>query len=385
MSWQINKSGMNSEESHNLFILFRSAMSTLDPVRGIRISFATAGYNLNLTTNIYFKIVIWALCGFHLILANGFVIRDILADAFVVRDISHEFPNVSLIQNAIHKYKVSMFWIYHHSLLIKSGQIALLAKSLAVHLKPNQIRKCFFISFSVLIWTSSYLLISVVTLYIPLFEGATGRLAYFGFPDNVLSRALFFLTEIILFSKIDWPTTIDMIYIILFFTLYLAKRNLLRKINFQKNPKLIIATVYQVTNTISDLHDMFESTMSMYPFLTITYLFFSISQNLYMIRVMSESMGVWLIVTIAIRTSSSLSLILFTNHFKSKFDEDTKQVCKTISTDERLSPSERSALITAVKETSKQKMTGWGMFEIDLPLILAFLASNVTFTLLFLS
>ena len=350
-------------------------MNTFDPIRGIRISFATAGYNLNLTSNVYFKLLIWTLLGYHVILTN----------AVVVKEIPHVFANVSVIQTVIQKYKLSLFWIYHHSLLIKSGQIALLAESLAVHLKPNQIKKCYFISFTVLIWTSTYMLISLATLYGPLFNSATKRLAYFGVPDNILTQTFFFINETILFSKIDWPTTIDTIYMILFFTLYLAKCNLLRKINFQNKTKLIVANVYQVTNTINDLHDTFESTMSMYPFLTITLLFFTISQNLYMIRVMSQSMGVWLIVTIAIRTSSSLSLILFTNHFKSKFDEETKNVCKTISTDERLSPSERLALISAVKETSKQKMTGWGMFEIDLPLILAFLASNVTFTLLFLS
>ena len=350
-------------------------MDTFDPIRGIRISFAAAGHNLNLTTNVYFKTVIWTLLGYNLILTN----------AVVFTEIPHVFPNVSMIQTGIQKYKLSLFWIYQHSLLIKSGQIALFVESMTVHLQPNQIKKCYFISFSVLIWTSAYLLISSVTIYAPLFENATRRLTFFGFPDTVSTRTFLFINEIIFFSKIDWPTTIDMIYIILFFTLYLAKRNLLRKINLQKNPKLIVATVYGVTNTINDLHEMFESTMSIYPFLTITLLFFEISLNLYMIRVMSQSVSVWLIAMTVIRISSALTLILFTNHFKSKLDDECRELCKTISTDERLSPSERSALISAVKETTKKKMTGWGMFEIDLPLILAFLASNVTFTLLFLS
>ena len=123
----------------------------------------------------------------------------------------------------------------------------------------------------------------------------------------------------------------------------------------------------------------------MFPFLTISNLFVSVSQNLYFSKINNHTVSTWLITEIVIKTTSSLCLIFITNYYNSKLKNETHEMCKKINLDQRLSCHSRTALTYTINHSVDKQITAWGFFNIDLSLILSFLSSIVTFTILFLA
>ena len=188
------------------------------------------------------------------------------------------------------------------------------------------------------------------------------------------------------FSQINWTVGSDINYLIIFYILYAAKRHLLTTIDFKAKRSSFTQSIHQVADRIIDIHAMFESTMSIFPFLTISLLFCAVSQSVYFIRQSSNSaVSTWLTLTLGFRILSALSTVFITNHLNSKLKDGAREVCRKINAIESIDSVKRSVLIQMTKNCFDAPITAWGMFDIDLPLILSFLSSLITFTILFLS
>lgn len=209
---------------------------------------------------------------------------------------------------------------------------------------------------------------------------ALEKITRYGLSNSSTMTTFFTAYELVLFQKYDWTTSCDIFYIFMFYILYRVKCNLLNSINTQ----LLTDSIYQITDKIIDLHSMFESIMSLFPFLTISHLFFAVSQSFYFIRFNNATISIWLLIQIILQISSSLSLVFITNYLSSKLKDGARNICKRINSDPRLGVNTKSALTSAIEKSIKEPTKGWGVFSIDLSLILSFMSSHITFTLLFL-
>ena len=349
-------------------------MQEHDPIRGIRIIFALCGYNLNFTKNVHLKILITIILIFNLILINCKIISEL-----------NTFRNITKIQNSVAKMLLGSFWFYHHILLLKSAKIVVLVTALDSHLKREDTKRSYYLSYGIVVWTaarfvSNFTVIDDVTRESKSFSG------FFGIPSNSILEKVFYVLSFIIQAKFETTETSDFTYLLIFYLLFRSKLNLINRINANlKNPLKLPEIVFQCTDEIRDIHAMFESTMSVFPFITISRLFFEVSQNVYFMSILSGAGSAYLISDIIAKISSATLLIVVTNHLNSKFIEEAGETCKNINQNSRIGPHIRSALTCAVRNSSELKVTGWGMFTIDLSLILAFLSSHVTFTILFLA
>ena len=339
-----------------------------DFIRGIQYSFAISGYNLNLSKSIYIKIFIWIILALNLIIVDSQIVNLITLRL-----------NISSIQKGIIMYKVALFWLYNHAIWWKLSQIILLVTTLSVYLKDSDTKRCYYLSFSIIVWNLIRSL-SSLTMIDGISTMAREKITRCGFSNSTTMITLFTTYEFIFFQKYDWITSCDIFYIFIFYVLYRVKCNLLNSISTQ----LLTDSIYEITDKIIDLHSMFESIMSLFPFLTISNLFFTVSQNVYFIRFSNAAISIWLVIEIILQISSSLSLVFITNYLSSKLKDGARNICKSINSDSRLRTNTRSTLVSAIEKSIKEPITGWGMFTIDLSLILSFMSSHVTFTLLFL-
>lgn len=358
----------------SILIITLKDMDAFKCFRGIQYFYALSGYNLNLTKNVYYKILIWIILSINLIFVNSSTVYE-----------SYRHSNVSKIQFGIVELQLSMNWIYYHSLIIKIGQIGLLIETLRVHISYSDIQRCYYLSFLPLSWTLISFPISVLT------NGDTIHSVneirdYFGMPDKTVYNNLLYFIRMMEMSKMRWSVASDMIYLIAFYIMFRAKKNLLEKINVHFiRRKSLTSVIYEITDTINNIHNQFESTMSIFPFLTISYLFFAVSQVFYYSKNISGGVEVevisWLIINISTKMLSALTLLLIIDYFNSKLQNIAHEACIEI----RVDYNHRLDLINLTKQCTDKSVTGWRMFNLDLPLILSFLSSNVTFTILFLS
>lgn len=340
----------------------------MDPVAGIRYVFAFAGYNLNLTKDIKVKFVIW------IMLAANLVLLDV---ASAVDTMS--LTNVSMTQHGISLYKMCQVLFYHHSMIFKTAKIGLLISTLTTFLKESDLKLCHYLSFSLVVWNVACFLPNLL-----IYDTLITMIKNYGI-SNRIAVQLLLIFELFKFSKIDWTVSSDITYLILFFMLYVAKSNLINSIDIHDKPQVLIGQIYQFSDKIIDLHNLFETTMSIYPLMSISSLFVNVSQNVYYIRYSKMSVSLLLGIEVVLQIASSLSLICITSYFSSKLEGDAHKICKKINSDQRLGPSSKNSLTSTIKSSVKQPLTGWGLFTIDMPLILSFLSSHVTFTILFLA
>lgn len=351
-------------------------MNEYDFIFGIRYFYAFNGFNLSITKNFHIKIILWIILAINLLIINFIAIFDW----------STKFQNVTLIQNAIAKVETFHFWLYYHALVFKITPIGLLVSSLGSHLKITEIKKCYYLSFGILLWT--IIGISRNLLLIDHLVGSSKLLHRFlGLPDTATYQNLALAIEIFKFVKFDWFITSDIIYLIIFYALFKAKANLLLSIGFNANRRLQIISIQEVCKKILSLHSMFESAFSIFPFMTISNLFFTISQDIYFIKSVSRdySLAGWFAFDSLIKIISSLALIITTNHLKSKIQNYASDICENIQADLKLEIFDKFVLMKEINGCVNLPITGWRMFSIDLTLILAFLSSTVTFTILFIS
>lgn len=344
-----------------------------DIIHGIKISFAVSGYNLSVSKNTYVKIFIWIMLAFNLILVDYKTVN-----LFTTK------MNISSIQKGIAMYKVSLFWFYYHAIWWKLSKTILLISSLSVYLKDSDTKRCYYFSFSIIVWNVIRFLSNVFVIDI-FKSNAQEEINRYGLSNSTKITILFASLESIWFMKYDWTTTCNMFYVFIFYVLYRGKFNLLNSINIHAKPQLLTDAIYGITDKIIDLHSMFESIMSLFPFLTISNLFFAVSQNVYFIKPNNVAVSVWLVSDIIVQIAFSLFLVFITNYLSSKLKDGARIICKSINSDSRLGANTRTALVSAIEKSVEKPITGWGMFDINLSLILSFMSSHVTFTILFLT
>ena len=175
----------------------------------------------------------------------------------------------------------------------------------------------------------------------------------------------------------------------MFYILYRAKSNQLHgieKLIAEKRP--LERAIHDATGKILNMHDTFESAMSIFPFLSISYLFFSVSQTYYYIdNVRSHIPGtqhMWLSILVIFRFISFCILLYVVQYFTSKLCGISFNICQSINFNQNIDSLKRTSFITIIGRSIDQPVTGWGMFKIDSSLFLPFLSSLVIFTLLFI-
>lgn len=349
-------------------------MYEYDFIFGIRLFYAFNRFNLDITKNIHIRIILWIILAINLLIINFTAIFYW----------SQTFKNVTLIQNAIIKVDTFHFWLYYHALVFKITPVGLLVSSLRNHLKINEIKKCYYLSFGILVWTIIGILKDL--LVIDLLTGSSKRLRrLLGLSDT--ATCLIFAIKMFQNVKFNWFITSDIIYLIIFYALFKAKTNLLSSIGFNINRRLQIVSIQEVCKKISNLHSMFESAFSIFPFITISYLFFTIGQDINHMKSVSEisPLAGWFVFDSLIKITSSLALIIITNHLELKLKSCARDICENIQADQKLEIFDKFVLMKRINSCVNSPVTGWGMFTIDLTLILAFLSSTVTFTILFIS
>lgn len=349
-------------------------MKNLVCIRGIQYYLSYLGYNLNITKNIYVKLCLWIVLALNLFAVSFSAIFE-----------SVTVYNISLIQNGIIKYQSFLYWSYYHILIFKISSIGILVSTLSVHLKHRDARWCYCLSFTPIVWTlignsMNLLAHDAIELSIDKIRD------FFNISNTTTNNAILLTLKTIQYTRVNWTVASDINYLIIFYILYVAKRHLLTTIDFRAKLSIFTQSIHQVADRVIDIHAMFESTMSIFPFLTISYLFCAVSQSVYFIRQFSNcAVSTWLILTLGFRILSALSTVFITNHLNSELKDSAREICKKINAIESIDSVKKSVLIQMIKNCFDTPITAWGMFDIDLPLILSFLSSLITFTILFLS
>ena len=323
-------------------------MKNLACIRGIQYYLAYLGYNLNITKNIYVKICLWIVLALNLSLVSFSAIFE-----------SVTLYNISLIQNGIFKYQASLYWLYYHILVFKISSIGILVSTLSVHLKNRDTRWCYYLSFTSIVW----MLIgnSINLLAHNGIESAVNKMRdFFNISNTTSNNAILWTLKMIQFSQINWTVASDINYLIIFYILYAAKRRLLTTIDFKAKLSSFTQSIHQVADRVIDIHAMFESTMSIFPFLTISLLFCAVSQSVYFIRQYSNSaVSTWLKLTLGFKILSALSTVFITNHLNSKLKDGAREVCKKINAIESIDSVKRSVLIQMTKNCFNTPITAW--------------------------
>ena len=347
-------------------------------VFGIQIFYALSGYNLNVSKNIHIKFVIWIILACNLILVNYSVYNGQLTIW------NYE---MSAYQRCITYYQSAVFWFYHHALIFKVSKIASLTVTLSIHLRNKDIIRCFILSLIVPILMIASVLISL-TSRIYEFVYMDMKKNYHIENDSIweIPMKIFIFFDM---SKLNWAIISDTIYILIFYILYRAKSNQLHEIEkriAKKRP--LERAIHEVTGKILNMHNTFESAMSIFPFLSISYLFFNVSQTYYyIVNVRSHNPGtqhMWLSTLVIFRFISFCILLYVIQYFTSKLSGISFNICQSINFNQDIDSLKRASLITIIGRSIDQPVTGWGMFKIDSSLFLSFLSSLVTFTLLFI-
>lgn len=347
----------------------------MECVRGIQYFFAISGYNMNISSNIYVKILLYVVLIFTLSLIT-------FSGVFEIGCRNNE---LTYIQDWIVKIQDIFYISFYYILIFKISDIGKLVNILSINLSGVDIKKCYIFSYIVLFWfiisSSLNMLADEATSY-----SINRYKTMFGIPDTPVVNTVLWILKNIEFTKVHWSISIDIIYLHLFYAMYLSKSNILKKIDLNNSIDIAAKTISINCDIIIDIHLMFESTMSIFPFLTISLLFFSVSQAIYFFTFYgSITISLFVIINIISKSLSTLCLLFLTNHFFGKLRNKAREICKRIKNDERFDWIEKSIFSKMLETCSNQPITGWGMFNIDLSLILSFLASLVTFTILFLS
>ena len=228
------------------------------------------------------------------------------------------------------------------------------------------------------------LIISRYNFYI---DGLANQL---GIEINPLNTTLMIMYGVYEYSPYKWFTVANLMYNILSYLLYRVKCNLIERIN-QSSKQLhrqpMINRIHESINSIQKIHRNFESTLSMYPFLTISELFFIVSLNIFIIKKSEDisKLAKFIIVQLVIKIFDTISMVLFVSYLDSKLKSFVHEVCDRINIDHRVDSTMRIEIVRMIKDATSHAQTGWGMFNLDLPLILSFLGSHITFNILFLS
>lgn len=345
-------------------------------VRGIQIFYAISGYNLNFTKNIYIKIILWIILALNLILVN-----------FSFLHTNARLRNISTAQIAVGRYQTIAFWMYYHVLIFKVSKISSVISTLQPNLKYRDIKKCSNISLIVPMFAILGLLINIVVFDEILSDtrDRPGLLSHrIGLNDYVVSTI-----TLIEMSKLNWSIISDIIYLLIYYILFRAKCSQLRMIHYSINSRDIGNILFSATNRIIDMHKQFESTMSIFPFLSISYLFFNVSQFYYYVgKAISSDHGhfleLWLSIFVIFRFLSFLVLVGIIDKYQNKLIDYSWDICKQINVNEDIGSTQRFSMTYLINTSATMPVTGWGMFTIDLSLILSFFSSLVTFTILFL-
>ena len=200
-------------------------MQEYDPIRGVRIIFAVYGFNLNFTKNVYLKMFIMIILIFNLLLINCVCIKEFSTSR-----------NITRIQSSIAKILLGSFWFYHHILLLKAAKIVLLVTALGSHLKREDTKRCFYLSFGIVVVAVARFLSTFTVIEDVMYESTLFR-EFFGIPSNPHIDKLFFVLSFIVQFKFGTTETSDLIYLLIFYLLFHTKNNLLERINTNmKNP-----------------------------------------------------------------------------------------------------------------------------------------------------
>lgn len=347
-------------------------------VFGIQIFYALSGYNLNVSKNICIKFVIWIILACNLILVNYSVYNG---------QLTIWNYNMSINQRCITYYQSAVFWFYHHALIFKVSKIASLIATLSIHLRNKDIIRCFILSFII----PFLMIISVlISLTFQIYESVYMDMErnYHIEHDSTweIPMKIFIFFDM---SKLNWAIISDTIYILIFYVLYRAKSNQLHDIEKRITKKRPLERgIHEATGKILNMHNTFESTMSIFPFLSISYLFFNVSQTYYyMDNARNDDPGVehiWLSIFVIFRFISFCILLYVIQYFTSKLSDISFNICQSINFNQDIDSLKRTSFITIISRSIDQPVTGWGMFTIDSSLFSSFLSSLVTFTLLFI-
>ena len=346
-------------------------MEKLTPIPGLQYFFAFFGYNFNLVHKIHFKIMLWTVLAINLIMINYCAFEQ----GTKVR------TNMSYIQRSIMTYQSVQFWWFYHSLIFKVPQMCQLAITISEHLRHDDIIRCRKVSFAIFL---SFLVMFAPNLSMfSKSERAKELLIESGYnkPNNVLITAVLTF-KVYEYSLFNTTTMSNFMYDVMIYALYRGKFNLLRNISrysTQLDRTSMVNRIHESVNHMNQIHRHFESTMSMYPFLTICDLFLMVSFEVYIMKMFND------ISYLVIKGALTLSIILVSNFFNSKLKSLGDAICDGINCDYKIDSQKRLGIIKMIKKSLNEPLTGWGMFNLDLPLILAFLGSHVTFTILFLA
>ena len=344
----------------------------MESVRGIQYYLAILGHNLCITKRISLRILLWTVLAFNLFLITFSAVFEFLLTF-----------ETTWIQTGILRFQIVLATTYYFSLLRKSAQIENLVQTLGNHLNPTDIKRSYALSFLVMASFTIGCFINILAHRVNVAYAEAIR-DFFDLPDiNLIKSILVTLKTIAMMQLWNWTVPSDIIFLNLFYVLVRAKIRLLKSIDtFRPSQSIPL-----ITGHIIDIHSSFELTMSLYPFLTISYLFCTVSQTVYFMKSSNGvSTGTWSLITTVLKIVSALSLVLCTSYLNNKLIDMVRDIEKRIHSDERLESVEKSILVHLLeKSVQQQKITGWGLFQIDLPLILSFLCSLVTFTILFLT
>lgn len=368
-------------------------MKKYDFAAGVRYFYALNGFNLEITSNIYFKIVLWILCAINLITINFFFLYESL-----------QSYNITFAQVAISKIGLFHFWLFYHALILKITKIGILISMIGIHLNDISRKRCYYISLIVFIFTmiSSSIDFMIVDEIV---QGSLHMKNSLGLGNSEFSKIFSLIFKLIEYFKWNWPMGSDMIYLAISYSLYRAKSNILSSLGLQnqvfpndrKHPKYLfsnektysknqIYSIQKACGKIIRLHESFESAFSIFPFLTISNLFFSLSQKIYLIRNEPDNaFSKWVALDAIIKIINSLCVILLTNHFTNKLKQTAHEICEKIESNNQLELFDKFVLISKINHCLNLPITAWRMFNIDSSLILSFLSSTVTFTILFIS
>lgn len=362
-----------------VFMVESLVMKNSSCVFGIQIFYALSGYNLNVSKNIRIKFVIWIILACNLIIVNYSVYNG---------QLTIWNYDMSASQRCITYYQSGVFWLYHHALIFKVSKIASLIATLSIHLRSKDIIRCFILSFIVPFLMIASILISL-TFGIYEFVYMDMIKIYPIENDSIweIPMKMFIFFDM---SKLNWAIISDAIYILIFYILYRAKSNQLHDIEKRIDKKRRLErAIHEATGKILNMHNRFESAMSIFPFLSTSYLFFNVSQAYYYIKnAYNHTPGgqhLWLSIFVVFRSISFCILLYVIQYFTSKLSDISFNICQSINSNQDIDSLKRTSFITIIDRSIDQSVTGWGMFKINSSLFLSFLSSLVTFTLLFVS
>lgn len=330
-------------------------------VRGIQIFYALSGYNLNLTKNIYLRILLW------LILAVNLMLVYYTTVLIFKREQRKQDWQIVIIF-----YQTIVFWIYYHCLIFKVGNIVTMIKMLIPLLNPGDIKRCF-----------------ILSLIVPAIAVATFGFCLFAINsirDTIADPTTFeIIAYLFALNKLSWTILCDIIYTLFYYILYIAKKNKLQTIILNLEDRTFsYHSIQSDCIQILTMHKEFDDVMSFFPFLSFSNVFFSFSQALSP-RVSKHNDVIQDLtnVTVIWKCFSILIVIGIVGMLSSRLSAVSWEIIKKITNDTSIDSIKRFSLISVIDQCTKEAVTGWGMFKIDSSLILSFLSSLITFTIVF--